>query len=110
MNTIKFSHYYKKMPKSFEGTVIHSVKVQNTKGLTDEFIKYDTETVDGKYYQLPSGMVMIIHLNTNGHMWTTVRSWNPRKEKYYKELVGQEVAILVEEETKPKRRTKKIKK
>lgn len=96
MKAIKFSHRYKKMPKNLYQTHIYAVEVTDFDKLTPEFIDQDTETVDGKFYPLPTfGKCMIIRLWTNGHKWQTVRSWNPEKEKYYKSLIGQEVRILI---------------
>ena len=83
------------MPAKLEPTYIKEIKVMHSKGLTPEFIKYDTETVDGKFYQLPFGMVIIISLWTNGEAWTTVRRWTKEKEKYYRGLVGQEIKIEI---------------
>ena len=70
------------MPPTLEPTYIESIKMMHSKGLTPEFIKYDTETVDGEFYKLPLGLVIIINLYTNDHKWTTVRRWTEQKEKY----------------------------
>lgn len=95
MKTIKFSHRYKKMPKVLEPTFITEIRKVHFNDLTPEFIKADTETVNGDFYTLPPIMLIIIELWTNGIKWQTIRPWNEEKEKYYKSLRGQEVKIEI---------------
>lgn len=95
IKTIKFSHYYKKMPAVLTPTYLKGIRVKNYSDLTEEFIREDTETVDGEFYQLSKGKLLILDLWTEGKYWTTVRPWNSEKEKYYRSLIGKEVRIEV---------------
>lgn len=114
MNKIKFSHKYKKFPSLYSNlcyidkTILLEVIKTNSAVLHKEFINYDTEIQgDGKYYQLPKGNVLILILRTTHQIeeslwewsaiWTTIRRWTPEKEKYYRELRGQQVEIVIEE-------------
>lgn len=76
--------------------------------LSEEFIKYDTRTDDGDYYELPEGRLLILLLRADilistrpGSMtwreqvFTTVRRWTPEKEQYYKSKVGEVFEIVV---------------
>lgn len=96
IKTIKFSHRYKKMPVVLSPTFLKGVRIKHYNDLTEEFIKLDTETVDGKFYNLPKTKLLILDLWTEGDYWHTVRRWTPQKEEYYRGLVGQEVRIVIE--------------
>jgi hypothetical protein len=102
MQTIKFSHKYKKMPEhvAYLQTYITDVEITRYSDLTEEFIKSDTEYAGG-YYELPKAKLLIIKLWTEtingGHKWQTIRRWTPEKETYYKSLKGQEVKIEIKE-------------
>ena len=95
IKTIKFSHYYKKMPAVLSPTYLKGVRLKHYNDLTEDFIREDTETVDGSFYDLPKTHLLILDLWTEGKYWTTVRRWTPEKEKYYRSLVGKEVRIEV---------------
>lgn len=102
MRAIKFSHRYKKMPIGVEylKTWIQSVIVIDYKDLTEDQIKQDTETIDGKFYQLPQTRLINIILWSEtihgGKSWGTMRRWTSEKWDYYKHLVGQQVQIKIE--------------
>lgn len=83
------------MPKKLDGTYLVDVKKIHYDKLDKDFIKADTETIDGKFYQLSRGNLLILKLYTMGHVWQTIRPWNLEKEKYYKELLGEEVYIEI---------------
>lgn len=97
MVQIKFSAKYKKMPKNLDATYIIEVKKTRYSDLSEDFIKADTEKMDGTFYPLPKGDLLIIKLYTRGHVWQTVRPWNEEKEIYYRMLVGKEVEIDITE-------------
>lgn len=103
MNTIKFSHRYKKMPANVEkvSTFIKDVAIIDYNQLTPEQIEEDTVTVDGNHYPLPRTRLIWIKLWTIGMqkhaVWTTLRRWTPQKFEYYSGLVGHEVKIVIEE-------------
>ncbi len=102
MRTITFSHKYKKMPPILTGTFITAVRKVEYQTLSEEFIKADTETVDGQFYPLQRGWLIFIELWTDGYKWQTLRPWTPDKLKYYKGLEGQEVEIVIDENYVPK--------
>jgi hypothetical protein len=100
---IKFSHEYIKFPHRIRGrtTYIIGISVSSIADLPECFLKYDTETKCGGYYDLKGlDKVILVSLFTAslwGMVWTTIRRWTPEKEKYYRGLIGQEVEIVVEE-------------
>ena len=96
IKTIKFSHDYKKFPPVLAGTYLKGLRIKHYDDLTEDFIRKDTEIVDGTFYKLPKTKLMILDLWTAGKYWTTVRPWNRQKEEYYQSLLGQEVRIVVE--------------
>lgn len=105
MQTIKFSHYYKKMPDLGVGieyleTWIKEVAVVEYEHLTAAEIKEDTETTGGEFYELPKTRLIKISLWSDtingGKSWATMRRWTPQKYQYYKGLVGQQVKIVIE--------------
>lgn len=106
MNKIKFSHIYSKMPSAIQKgkehiTYLLGVCVTDISKLPIEFLDWDTEYKTDKglaHYELPKGKVIILVLFTipQNHCWTTIRSWNPNKENYYRNLIGQEFKIEME--------------
>jgi hypothetical protein len=100
MRTIKFSHYYKKMPLVLNPTFIKDIALIDYTDLTPEEIKLDTETRDGQFYPLPKTKLIWIKLWTEGHEWGTLRRYTPDKYEYYSNLVGEEVHIEVVREGK----------
>lgn len=104
MNKIKFSHKYAKMPENISDTRLLEVFKAHYKDLSPFFKVYDT---DG-YYELPKTDLLVLFLvsyepnisgGLNEHPWTTVRSWTPEKEKYYKVMRGEHVEIVIEGNT-----------
>ena len=100
MQTITFSHRYDKMPTnaalSHSTTYLSLVLVVQREELSERFVAYDT-AYDGGNYPLPKGKLLLLCLVTANLLWTTVRRWTPRKEAYYRSLVGQPVRIEIAE-------------
>jgi hypothetical protein len=100
MQTIKFSHVYKKMPEhvTYLQTYVTEVLATHYDDLSEEFIRLDTEYAGG-YYDLPKTKLLIIELWSDtingGHRWQTVRPWTKQKEEYYRSLRGQQVKIEI---------------
>lgn len=88
-------------------TEIFQIFVCDVKDLGERYIKWDTAYYGqhGKveYYPLPTGKVIVIYLMTSNealeeaYTWQTIRRWTPKKEDYYRNLIGQEVEILIVE-------------
>ena len=102
MNKIKFSHKYFKMPEAIQLGLCNKAKllaVINThrQDLREDFINYDTTTVNHDKYELPVGRLMVLLL-LSSELWTTVRRWTPEKEKYYRSLIGQDFEVVIENE------------
>ena len=100
MNTIKFSHFYSKLPRDYQYSKLLQVLPVKLEELSPEFRQYDTTYLDGgeeKQYPLPAkGNYMILLLQAgsgHGHLWTTIRNqWHGRglnKLHYYKSMVGE---------------------
>jgi len=114
-NRIRFSHKYFKMPESFffkdreAKSFLIGISVCDISQLPKEFLDWDTEYDSGNglaYYKLPKGKVLMLIIftkqeNSVSECWTTIRSHNPQKEEYYRNLIGQEFKIEVENEAKP---------
>lgn len=98
---IKFSNIYKKMPEQVTADLMTTgrswsnllqIVLLDRRDLTDGFLQYDT-SFDGGNYPIGNGVWILIFLERGGQLWTTLRAWNPEKEKYYRGLVGQKTAI-----------------
>lgn len=85
------------MPKNLKGTYLVDVVRTHYNKLTPEFIREDTETVDGKLYQLPRTELIILKLYTDGRIWQTVRRYTAEKYEYYYAIQGLEVEIVIQE-------------
>ena len=73
--------------------------------LSPEFMVYDTKKVSGEYYELPSnGDCLVLLLQGTGLSWdsgevfTTVKTWDEKTEKYYREMMGQEFIVIIDNE------------
>ncbi len=101
MRTITFSHRYKKMPHGVEwlDTWIKDVSVIDYSQLTEEQIKLDTETMDGKFYPLTQGRLIWIKLYSDSlpkpTEWGTLRPFKKEKFKIYKNLFVQKIKNFI---------------
>lgn len=89
------------MPLNFNETRLLQVFICDRKELGELFVNYDTAYNEG-FYELPKGKLIVLLLQSlNGvifdPLWTTIRRWTPQKEKYYREIIGKEVDIIVNE-------------
>ena len=106
MNTIRFSHFYNKLPRDYQYSRLLQVIPIQLSELSPEFRRYDTTYLDGgeeKQYPLPSsGNYMLLLLqggSGHGKLWTTIRSrWSKNgglsrkyadKYEYYHSLIGE---------------------
>ena len=100
MNTIRFSHFYNKLPRDYQYSRLLQVIPIRLSDLSAEFRHYDTTYLDGgeeRQYPLPaSGNYMILILqggSGHGKLWTTIRSHKGKdgrdKLGYYKSMVGE---------------------
>lgn len=103
MNEIKFSHRYMKMPSNVEmfDTYLLEVFRAYKKDLSPAFLEYDTIYPSG-HYPLPDGELIILllqtdHSDTKYRLWTTIRRFTPEKYRYYRQLRGNRVDIVIEE-------------
>ena len=100
--TIKFSHFYNKLPRDYRLSVLLQVLPIRLEDLSPQFRHYDTTYSDGgeeRQYPLPAEgdyMILILQAGSgHGHIWTTVRRWTPEMEHYYCDLIGQVVECEV---------------
>ena len=103
MNTIKFSHYYYKIPIKIKSCKLIQVFKVSKKDLTDEFLRYDTAYFDENagfhYYELKGNeflMLIFMYLNDDCDycIFTTLRPAYPEsKEQYYRSKIGEEFQI-----------------
>ena len=96
MPQIKFSHVYIKFPPDFERSKLIEVLNLSLENMSEEFRRYDTaysapEEGGLKSYPLPTyGDYMVLLLMTySGHLWTTIRRAEPKKEAWYRSQIGQ---------------------
>lgn len=90
------------MPDGFEESTLLQVIPIDRSELTDSFYDYDTTYAidfnEVARYPLPKGKLLLLLLKSKtGLLWTTIRSWNPDKEQYYKGLCGQRINCEVKE-------------
>jgi hypothetical protein len=104
MPTIRFSKPYDKLP-ILEGLdypkkaeLLQVIRVHHD-DLAQPFIQYDTEVNGVRAWNLPRTHLLLLILATNTpagmELFTTLRSWNEEKEKYYRTNVGTEFDIEV---------------
>ncbi len=82
-------------------TWIKDVAIIDYNRLTPQQIKFDTETIDGSFYELPKTKLIWVKLWSDtingGYECGTMRRYTPQKWDYYSRLVGQQVKIVIEE-------------
>lgn len=87
-------------------TEVFQIFVVDRKELGDRYVKWDTafftDSGEVAYYDLPkSGKLIVIYLLTSNELfkeafsWQTIRRWTQWKEKYYRDLIGKEVEIVI---------------
>lgn len=104
ISIIKFNNRYKKMPPlvEYSTTYVTDVHIIDSADLTEWQIKQDTETVDGHFYKLPTGRLILVNLWTEtingGKSWSTLRAFTQGVYDYYRSLRGQEIQIVIKKE------------
>lgn len=103
MNTLKFSHDYRKLPLYWDGTYAMLLGIFYVEDFStfarghQAFIRYDTtfRGEDGKYdlTGIKEAIILfLIHENT-GQPFTTIRRFTPEKLKYYNGLTGKSLKL-----------------
>lgn len=102
--SIKFSHLYRKLATAFEeeppehATLLQVLKVKKSE-LSQLFIQYDSlyyEEEEAKFYSIPDGdLILLLFLSEKGQLFSTLRSYNDEKWKYYSGLVTKHFDVLV---------------
>jgi len=92
---IKFSHTYLKwMGKVPRTATLLGILADNFENLPKSFLAYDTTyEQDGKllHYELPAKgacLILLFASEDGKSVFTTVRTFNPDKAKFYSSLVG----------------------
>lgn len=97
---IKFSNSYTKMPDDLSPSTLLEVFVVDD-DLSQAFVNYDTQILDGGKYNLPRGKKLVLLLqNKDNVLWTTIRRHTSCKERYYRKIRGSVVNIVVEEKNR----------
>jgi hypothetical protein len=103
MKVIRFSHRtYEKFQKiqkrpPFTARLLQVFLLQND-DVSDSFREYDTKyyTENGvQYYSLQSRLQIVLLLETDTGLFTTMRSANTSKLQYYQDAQGEEFEITV---------------
>lgn len=98
MAKIKFSHEYKKMRKQTQNAELIALRLAEYQVLTPELIKYDTETIEGKFYELPkTKLIKLFFDGDKGIPYCTLRRYTPEKWKYYESLIGKVLVLEIKE-------------
>jgi len=99
MNKIIFSHEYKKHENvNLEETCrLLEVFVKEFKDMHGSFIEYDTAFSNSyKNYNLgPGKYLVLLFIDSDGIPFTTIRSYNPEKEKHYTKNRGNYFSVEV---------------
>jgi len=108
--TIWFSHHYYKMGDSETAKLLAVFKTHYNE-LGKDFIEFDTaynevthergETIVCEaHYPLPKTDLLVLLFQDSDGLFTTIRRWTPQKETYYREAIGEQFQIVIEEEKK----------
>jgi hypothetical protein len=108
MNKIKFSFTYQKLLDMHNDLIesailLHVFRVEIS-DLQKPFVDYDTD--NGLYTLPPHGPVIVLLFLkpsdtpgiTDKNLFTTIRRWQPWKETFYRELIGQRFEVVVKKE------------
>ncbi len=98
--TICFSKSYLKLPEDANGRTALLLDVHNILLEYQEpaFLEYDTRARDGTKYELPEkgAFLLLIFELVNGGIFTTMRRWTPKKDKYYRSMRGLGFEVVVD--------------
>ncbi len=100
---IKFSSDYPKLHGQTSAVLLAVKPIRIDKETPKKLIEYDTKKADGTYYELKTGTyIQLVFLGNFGIPFCTIRSKRNRytedKEAYYKQFIGQEFYIKVNNE------------
>ena len=87
------------MPLFSETAIVLGTSIFDSNNLPYDFKNWDTEYRAEKglaHYKLPDGKVIIIFLYSVRTLFSTIRRHTDWKEAYYKNLIGQEIEIVIE--------------
>jgi len=101
LQRIKFAKQYLKLPKNANGMKAKLLLAHKTllEKQNPWLLEYDTTASDGSNYELPETgeELFLLFEAEDGTIFTTLRPFNPRKEAYYRALVGKQLEIVVEQ-------------
>lgn len=104
---IKFSHKYSKHMKEHcdilkdrGGALLLEVFQSNAEELHPCFVEYDTlyfdeNKNDWDCYKLPKGTVLILLFKSGDYVFTTIRRYTPKKQKYYIDNRGKKFDLVL---------------
>lgn len=95
---MKFSHLYLKFKGKFpKRAFLLQVFPTNRVELSDAYVKYDTEYLEKgqrRFYPLPAGdLLVLLLIDDKQNLFTTIRSFDVEKARYYGSLVGKWITI-----------------
>lgn len=94
---VKFSAKWKKL-SSFDldrPFRLRMVVKTFTSNLSSSFIAYDIACDDKTDFKFPDGAIIILFLEQDYKLLTTVRRYTPKKMEYYKSLEGKEIEVEI---------------
>lgn len=95
-NCIKFSHNYPKLHNQKLAELLAVRELLINDKITQDFLEYDTKTVDGSYYPLKKGRhLQLVFIGDKHIPFCTVRSYSTDKERFYKSNIGEWFKIEV---------------
>ena len=103
LNTIKFSHYYRKFNglRIDKPVTLLETWLTELESFSEDFLKYDTlyfENDMEKYYTLKDGKyILLFFMDCEGRLFTTIRRFTPKKLEYYDNLVGKKFKVVIQE-------------
>ncbi len=99
MNKIKFGHNY---PKSCKQTKARLIEVNYLTKINNDLKEYDTlwdDNGDIGYYELPPGLkLQLVFIGNKDIPFCTIRKQTPKKETYYRNLIGEWFEVVVDNE------------
>ncbi len=101
MNQIKFSHHYQKLHKIDTSKPVTLVEIvpTSTNILSSSFLEYDTvywKNGEMHHYALPLDMecLILLFVDSNGTMFTTIRRATEKKISYYLNSIGDAFEVV----------------
>lgn len=96
LRKIKFTHFYPKLGKNPDKAILLEVLCfRRINVFHKSFLDYDADNGKFKFNKSVPYMMLIFQKTNDSNIFTTLRTYNPEKHRYYLSGIGKEFLIEI---------------